>query len=142
MSLKEEMKPIVENNKVSLLWHGKCKGRFEPDHSGTDYYHFIHNPCGEVAEILAMLIDGVGRIIFNLYCNKCNEHDVLKISVDQIFITRQFQKRLDKEGWFNYNQMTKAEKLRHSSDHNKLAIRFPKLRNIGFHRPSLPRNRR
>jgi hypothetical protein len=67
-----------------LVHHGFCKGEFEPEYCGTDYFTWRHKPCIEKgswhghARITTVLIDNDGRVIFNLECRDCGATDALK----------------------------------------------------------------
>jgi len=67
-----------------LLHHGLCSEEFEPRYVGTDYFTFYHIPCEKNepwyghSEIVAVLIDNSGRVIFNLQCRSCGYRDALK----------------------------------------------------------------
>lgn len=70
------------NKKIKLLYHGRCSRIFEPIYYDTDYFTFQCKKCREVSEIVAVILDDVGRIIFDLKCPKCGEFDALKTHPD------------------------------------------------------------
>jgi hypothetical protein len=124
--------------KIELLWHGKCNGQFEPVFTGTDYFGFKHIRCKQFSEIVAVTIDGVGRIVYNLNCNTCNFHDALKVRPHLIYLTTKFLRSVDPGGWFNYNSLGDGTKINHISDHVRLVINRPNRISSGF-RPSIQR---
>jgi len=68
-----------------LLHHGLCTEEFQPRFIGTDYFDFFHKPCATkqwhgLSDIIAVLIDNQGRVIFNLRCRDCSKIDALKTS--------------------------------------------------------------
>jgi hypothetical protein len=70
----------------TILHHGLCKQEIIPQYVGTDYFAFNHIPCTNKepeyghCEIIKVLIDNDGRIIFNLKCQRCGFTDALKTS--------------------------------------------------------------
>jgi hypothetical protein len=76
-----------------LLHHGLISEEFEPRFIGSDYYNFWHKPCANkewrgLVDIIGVLIDNHGRVIFNLKCRDCGKIDALKTS-PQLFRTRE-----------------------------------------------------
>lgn len=112
--------------KLPLRWHGDADGRFSPIPSGTDYVHFEDTADGGYAEVLATLIDGVGRIVYNLRCQRCGYVDVLKTHSTRIHPTAKFLKNVDTDGWFEYNKLNRVQKVeQNESDHRWLEIDVP-----------------
>jgi hypothetical protein len=83
-------KKIKDENSLNLLraygllHHGLCSEEFEPRFIGTDYFWFWHEPCENkpnygLCDIIGILIDNSGRVIFNLKCRDCGKVDALKI---------------------------------------------------------------
>jgi hypothetical protein len=76
-----------------LIHHGSCNGQFGISQS-TDYLWIWHKPCKENKKkydgrclVTAVLLDNVGRVIFNIQCLDCHERDALKIAPERLHDT-------------------------------------------------------
>ncbi len=98
------MKKIELNEALGLLHHGKCSGIFIPRETDTDYIYFWCRKCMARADIVGVLIDNSGRIIFNLKCPKCGELDALKTvvkSLNQVHLSPKLAPRIKRHEWDN-----------------------------------------
>jgi hypothetical protein len=103
---------VTRRNKI--LHHGFCTGEFEPRYQGTDYFGFYHTPCFDMpmegfCDIVAVLIDNYGRIIFNIRCKDCGTHDALKTTpssngdeaVKFFYLSPKLRNRVRRHWWDN-----------------------------------------
>lgn len=124
---------------LSLLWHDKNfhLNRFEPILS-SDYFCFIHEKDEGIAEVVGTLVDGVGRIVFNLVCSKCGFHDALKIAPNPIYFSPKMIARIDRRGWFDANKLSEAERRDNTEDHRRIVIDLPELVSCGLGTTRIP----
>jgi len=76
---------------MKLIHHGIDYRDFEASRSDTDYILFHHTSCKDepnqgYCEVIAVLLDHHGRVIFNLRCQDCNSlpqlmHEYLALSI-------------------------------------------------------------
>jgi hypothetical protein len=102
-----------------LLHHGLCSEEFSPRFIGTDYFDFYHAPCSNkdwhgLSDVIAVLIDNQGRVIFNLKCRDCGKIDALKTSPQLFRINRLSEDELLKV--FHLSPKLKARCTRHVWD--------------------------
>jgi len=98
--------PFNRDKAHRLLHHGNCSGEFKPKYIGSDYFKFYHKPCLNkpnygFCDIIAVLIDNQGRIVFNLKCEDCGAIDALKIGapLEVFHLSPKLKNRVNKHWW-------------------------------------------